>query len=113
MTALTCKAVRFFLLINRRQIRHSHRHGLFSRMNVESSCSGYVGMSKNTGNGRYINTVFNRTGCKSMADRMKLQLFQVEFLQDSAKMMVEIIGIQHVSVAAEKDEIILLRRMKL
>ena len=112
MTASTNEAVDFRLLINRRQITHGTRHCLFPRMYVKSGCSGYVCMPENAGYGRYVDTVLDRPCCKGVTDRVKSQMLQTEFFQNPLKMMLKIVGIQHISVTAEKDKIIFLRLMK-
>lgn len=80
-------------------------------MDVKASRRGHIGVTEEPGNRGHSDAALDRTRGKGMANRVKLHLFQAELPEDPEKMMLEIVGIQHLPVAAEEDEIIRLRNM--
>ena len=73
----------------------------------------HIRMSQNTGNRRNVNTVFDRPRGERMPDRMELNMFQPQLVQQPCKIMLQIVRIDHAAGLAENDEVIFSRHVEL
>ena len=68
-------------------------------------CCGYICVAEDSGYGRDIDAIFNRSRSEGMAKCVELDVLQAKLLQQLGEIVLQVIGIQHTSFCAKEDKV--------